>query len=87
MVLGHGGVTTVVSGFADLTILQVEGGVLGNEGLRAPARLPYILPVGSGTSVFVRDATRSSRAVAVTFSMPGRTSTQQFAVRASECGR
>lgn len=73
------------SGFANLTILRVQGGVLSNEGLFAPTRLPYTLRARSGTDVFVRRPTCGSRRVAVTFSVLGRTSTQEFGVPAWEC--
>lgn len=86
---GSGGKVSVFdvhnSGFADLTILHVEGGVLSNEGLWAPARLPYTVHARSGTDVFVRAPTCRSRTVTVTFSVLGRASTQQFAVSPSDC--
>jgi hypothetical protein len=72
------------SGFANLTILRVDGGVLG-DWLSAPSRLPHTLRSHSGTSVFVRGSTCLPRTVEVTFSVLGRTSTQQFAVAPSAC--
>jgi hypothetical protein len=71
-------------GFADLTILRVDGGVLGDF-LSAPSRLPHTLRSHSGTSLFVRGSTCLPRTVEVTFSVLGRTSTQQFAVAPDEC--
>jgi hypothetical protein len=86
---GSGGKVSVFdvhnSGFADLTILHVEGGVLSNDGPWAPARLPYTVHARSGTDVFVRASPCRSRTVTVTFSVLGRTSTQQFAVSPSDC--
>ena len=73
------------SGFADLTILHVDGGVLGDFGPGTPLRLPYTMRARSGTSVFVRGSTCRSRAVVITFSVLGRTSTEQFSVPPSEC--
>jgi len=73
------------AGFADLTILHVEGGVLGSGGWSVPARLPYTVRARSGDDVFVYGATCRSRTVAITFSVLGRTSTQQFAVPGTAC--
>jgi hypothetical protein len=74
------------SGFANLTIRHVEGGILGANWPSHPAHLPYVLPARSGTSVFVRGSTCRSRTVTVTFSVLGRTSTQEIVVPPSECG-
>jgi hypothetical protein len=73
------------AGFADLRILRVDGGVLANFGPGTPLRLPYVVRARSGTSVFVRGSRCRSRTVAITFSVLGRTSTQQFSVPPSEC--
>lgn len=73
------------SGFADLTILRVQGGVLAKDWSWAPTRLPYTLHARSGTNVFIRGLTCPSHGVTVTFSVLGRTSTQEFGVPAWEC--
>lgn len=76
------------SGFADLTILRVDGGVLARDWPSSPSRLPYELRAHGGANVFVRGSCRSTT-VAVTFSVLGRTSTQPFAVApaSDECRR
>jgi hypothetical protein len=73
------------AGFADLRILRVDGGVVGDLGPGMSLRLPYTLHGRSGTSVFVRGSTCRPRTVAITFTVLGRTSTQQFSVPAAEC--
>ena len=86
--VGSGGKFRIIdlhnSGFADLTILHVDGGVLGNF-LSTPVRLPYTLRARDGASVFVRGSTCRPGTVSITFSVLGRTSTQQFAVSPDEC--
>ena len=74
------------SGFADLTIVRVEGGVLG-EPWGSNKRLPYDLRSRRSTDVYVAGPTCRSRSVAVTYSLLGRTSTQQFPLRPEECNR
>lgn len=73
------------SGFADLKVLRVDGGVLGDFGPGMPLGLPYTMHARSGTSVFVRGSTCRSRTVVITFSVLGRTSTEEFSVPPSEC--
>lgn len=73
------------SGFADLTIVRVAGGALGEPWARE--RLPYDLRSRSSAEVFVAGPTCRSRTVAVTYSVLGRTSTQQFPLRSGECSR
>lgn len=86
---GQGGTFRVVdlhnSGFATLTIVKVEGGVLANDWPGSPARLPFVLHGRSGTNVFVRGSTCARRSVTITFSVLGRTSTEGFSVPRSEC--
>jgi hypothetical protein len=86
---GSGGAFRVIdvhnSGFADLRILHVEGGILANDWLSRPAHLPYTVRARRGTSVFVRGSTCRSRTVTITFSVLGRISTQAFGVSPSEC--
>jgi hypothetical protein len=71
------------SGFADLTVVRVEGGALGGPWARK--RLPYAFHARSSAEVYVAGATCRSRTVAVTYSVLGRTSTQQFTLRPEEC--
>jgi hypothetical protein len=71
------------SGFANLTIVGVQGGVLGGPWARAP--LPYDFPSRSSAEIYVAGPTCRSRAVAVTYSVLGRTSTQQFPLRREDC--
>jgi hypothetical protein len=72
------------SGFANLTILHVEGGVLASDWPSSPARLPYTLHARKGTNLFVRGSCRSAT-VSVRFAVLGRDSTQQFAVSPNDC--
>lgn len=76
------------SGFADLTVLRVGGdGVLSNDGpWTRQVRLPYTMRAHSSTNVFVRGPVCRSRTVAVTYSVLGRTSSQQFTVPGDGCG-
>jgi hypothetical protein len=71
------------SGFADLTIVSVEGGSLGEPWARR--RVPYDLRSRSSAEVFVVGPTCRARTVAVTYSVLGRTSTQQFPLSPQEC--
>jgi hypothetical protein len=73
------------SGFADLTIVHVAGGALGEPW--ASKRLPYHFRSRSSAEVYVAGPTCGSRTVAVTYSVLGRTSTQQFPLRPEECNR
>ena len=73
------------SGFADLTIVRVEGGALGGPWARE--RLPYEFRSRSSAEVYVGGPSCRSRTVAVTYSVLGRTSTQQFPLRPEECDR
>ena len=86
--VGSGGKFRIIdlhnSRFADLTILHVDGGVLGTF-LSTPVRLPYTVRARDGASVFVRGSTCRPGTVSITFSVLGRTSTQQFAVSPDEC--
>ena len=71
------------SGFADLTIVHVAGGALGDPGMNK--RLPYHLRSRSSTQVYVAGPTCRSHTVAVTFSVLGRMSTQEFSLGPQEC--
>jgi hypothetical protein len=71
------------SGFADLTIVRVAGGALG--GPWAHVRLPYHLRSRSSTEVYVAGPACKARTVAVTYSVLGRTSTEQFPLSPQEC--
>ena len=71
------------SGFADLTIVRVEGGALGEPWARE--RLPYDFRSRSSAEVYVAGPSCRSRTVAITYSVLGRTSTQQFPLRPEEC--
>jgi hypothetical protein len=87
---GSGGSFRVLSlrnsGFADLTIQHVAGGgVFSEEGPWVPTRLPYTVRARSSADVFVRGSVCRSRTVAVTYSVLGRTATQQFAVNPAGC--
>jgi hypothetical protein len=71
------------SGFADLTIVRLQGGSLGEPWARL--RLPYSFRSRSSAEVFVAGPTCRARTVAVTYSVLGRTSTQQFPLDPQEC--
>lgn len=87
---GRGGSFRVLSlrnaGFADLTILSVGDGVLSDDiPLNRRVRLPHTVRARSSADVFVRGPVCRSRTVSVTYSVLGRTSTQQFAVPGEWC--
>lgn len=73
------------SGFSDLTIVRVEGGALGEPWARL--HLPYHFRSRSSTAVYVAGPTCSSHTVAITYSVLGRLSTQQFPLSPQECNR
>jgi hypothetical protein len=75
------------AGFADLTILRVGGdGVLSDDDpLNRQVRLPYTLPARSSADVFIPGPGCRPATVALTYSLLGRTSTQQFTVPADGC--
>jgi hypothetical protein len=84
------------SGFADLTVTHVEGGALGGFGETAGrprgepwgrVRLPYELGSRSSAEIYVAGPTCRPRTVTITYSVLGRTSTEQFSPTDQECNR
>lgn len=73
-------------GWADLTITHVEGGGVDSPGGNRE-RLPYTVPARSHVTVWAFDHVGDcvNHVVHITFSVLGRTSTQDFTVLAANC--
>jgi hypothetical protein len=82
-----GGSRTVIldnSGWANLTILRVDGGYVGADWARK--KLPYTVRARSKVWVSAFGTSCPSGPIEITFSVLGRTSTQTFTVPANLCG-
>jgi hypothetical protein len=73
-------------GWADLTILRVDGGFVGSDPFERHSTLPYTVRPRSNFSVWAYGRRCPSNPIVITFSVLGRTSTQSFIVPANLCG-